>query len=106
MTTEQSRLRQWCWLVAPIWTARFDQWCARRAKARRAYERQLTALAAPPTPPVEPEPRDLDSIWLRSNPRIAAQPWRAYAEELKASQRALHRRIGTNARDNLMRRFK
>jgi hypothetical protein len=102
MTDNNSRLRQWCRLFAPILTARYDKWCARRAKARRAYERHLAALAEPPTPPVEPEPpRDVHDRFIRMAGR-PREDWRRFADSLDADKRALHHRIGrpTNAADN------
>jgi hypothetical protein len=109
MTDNNSRLRQWCRLFAPILTARYDKWCARRAKARRAYERQLAALAEPPTPPVEPrEPRDIDAVFRRQRPYRPEEAWRSYADDLhreaRARRQAWRMTDGTSIASNWFRR--
>jgi hypothetical protein len=109
MPDNTSRLCRWCWLVAPILTAQFDRWQARRAKERRRAQAQAQRLASPETyAPPEREPRDVDSVFLRMTGR-PRQPWEVFADELRAEQRALHQRISrhhtTSARDNFARPY-
>jgi hypothetical protein len=95
-------------LLSPAWALKYLHWQRDRERARQRLERLRTAEPAPQML-LEPEPpRDLNTTWLRMNPRAASQPWRQYAEELRAEQRALHHRIGrhhgiTRAADNLSR---
>jgi hypothetical protein len=105
MSEPPSRQRQWCWLVAPILTARYDKWKARRERERRRARAQAERLAIPETyAPPEREPRTVDSIWTRMT-QHRRQPWEAFADELRAERRALHRITRhhgiTRAADNL-----
>jgi hypothetical protein len=78
MTTEPPRWRRFALALAPIWLAHFDRWQARRAKERQRALRILDRMANGDTPPMPPEPRTVDNIFIRMNrPR---EPWRVFAD--------------------------
>jgi hypothetical protein len=110
MTTEPSRLRKIAWAIAPILLSRYDHWQQKRQRERQRAQRILDQAANPEAyAPPEREPRTLETTWLRANSRAAAQPWRAYANELDAERRALQHRITrhqgvTLAVDNFLKR--
>jgi hypothetical protein len=109
--TEQSRLRRWLWLLAPILTARYDRWQANQAKERRRARAQVERLNAmadgDDTPPEPREPVRVNDVFIRMNRR--RDLWRQYADELAREQQVwrdqLRRHHTTSPRDNFARSY-
>jgi hypothetical protein len=92
--------------ISPGLALSLHRWRQRRARDRQKLDRVRDGKQFAITEPMpDPEPRDVRDVFIRM--RGQRRPdWCAYGDSLEADKRALHHRLGTNARTNLMSRFR